>query len=94
MYYVDVSGEIHKKVTLLFKRACRKGRGQAFLSAFKSIVHRLEQHPHEFGEPLYNLPALKLQVRTAALLPLSVDFSVSQYHDNVVIRYIQLMDAH
>lgn len=94
MFYVDVSGEVHKKIKTKFEKACREGRRQSFLDAFKKIIDRLEQDPHEFGEPLFNLQMLQLQVSTAVILPLSVDLSVSQYHNNVVIRYIQLMDMH
>lgn len=94
MYHVDLSGEIHQKITALFRQACRENRGKVFLDAFKKIIRELEQDPLEFGEPLYHLYILKLQVRTAAVLPLSVEYGVSQDHNHVVIRHFHLMNAH
>jgi hypothetical protein len=94
MYHVDLSGETHHQIKALFVKASREGRAESFLAAFKKICHRLEQDPEDFGEPLYHLSVLKVQVRKAVIIPLAVDYSVSKYHHNIVIKGIKLMDAH
>lgn len=92
MYNIDCSVELQKQIKTLFLQSCAEGRGEAFLAAIKHIYHRLQKDPKEFGEPLYRLKSLRIQVRTTIVLPLSVDFAVSQYHDNVIIRFMHLID--
>jgi len=94
MFIVDMSGETRQKIRALFDKACRENRGKEFLAAFKAISHRLITDPHEFGEPLYHLPLLKVQVRKAIVIPISVDYSVSKHHNNVVLKGLKLMDVH
>jgi hypothetical protein len=91
MFHVDMSGETRRQIKLLFKQATVENRPDAFLAAFKQIIERLEQEPHELGEPLYHLQALQVQIRTAIVLPLSVNFSVSHVHHLVIIRNISLL---
>lgn len=94
MYHVDLSGQTHKQIKALFLRASQQNRAEEFLDAFKEICRRLEHDPDVFGEPLYHLSVLKVQVRKAVIIPLSVDYSVSQHHHNIVIKGIKLMDVH
>ena len=94
MFNVDMSGETRQKIRTLFDKACKEHRGEQFLAAIKAIRHRLETDPHDFGEPLYHLPKLRMQVRKAIVVPLSIDYSVSLDHDNVVLKGIKLMDVH
>lgn len=72
-YQVHLSGVIAKSLRGIQTRANLLGRGKEVLSTFKAIVHRLEHDPFDFGEPLYRLPALRLQVRHGALRSLFVD---------------------
>jgi hypothetical protein len=50
--------------------AAQVGKGHIFLEAFRQIVARLSTDPLNFGEPLYRLPAMRLQVRQAVVLHL------------------------
>jgi hypothetical protein len=44
----------------------------------------------EFGAPLYRLPALRMQVRHGIVLPVAVDYGVSEDRPIVVIRWVAL----
>ena len=46
--------------------ACCNGEKQV-LTAIRTISQRLSHDPVEFGEPLYRLPALRLQIRHAVV---------------------------
>lgn len=45
--------------------------------------------PSEFGEPLYRLPALKIQVRTSIVPPLAIHFGVCEERPLVFIKGVQ-----
>jgi hypothetical protein len=44
-----------------------------------------------FGEPLYHLPALRLQLRCAVIRPLVIDFAVSEEGHEVYIKAVRLL---
>jgi len=50
------------------------------------MTRRLINNPRNVGEPLYTLPALRLQVRHAAIGPLLIDFAV---HDRMPLVFIK-----
>jgi hypothetical protein len=62
-----------------------------FADVFEQIVRRLQHDPNEFGEPLYHLPSLRMQVRTAVILPLAVDFAVCEDRPLVFIKSGRLL---
>jgi len=68
------------------RKASRKGLGEAVLSAIKRIWQRLTDDPIEFGEPMYTLPALHLDVRHGAIAPLMVYYGGHQQLPFVVIK--------
>ena len=61
------------------------------LGAYRQIVEQLRTDPLTFGEPLYHLPVLKLQVRQAIILPLVVDFAVHEELPLVFIRGFKVL---
>jgi hypothetical protein len=75
-YEVHLSGAVAQSLRRLQREASREGRGKAVLSAIRQIVRRLTRDPLNFGEPLYRLPALRMNVRQGAIRPLFVDFAV------------------
>src|SRR4029077_7162715 len=77
----------------LQRQASREGRGKDFLGAFRKAVDRLQSSPRGFGEPLYRLPALRMQVRCAVLGPLSIDFGVCEDRPLVFIMAVKLLSA-
>lgn len=90
-FQLSFSGVIAEEIRRLQRRASRQGHGEAFLSALRRIVDRLHYDPNEFGEPLYRLSALRLQVRWAVIRPLSVDFAVCEDRPLVFITTIKLL---
>jgi hypothetical protein len=66
-YEVHNSSLIAQAFRRLQRRATREGRGQDLLRAVKEVYERLRQNPWEFGEPLYRLPAMRMQIRSAVI---------------------------
>ncbi len=90
-YNVQISSQIKTIVRQLHRQAIQQGTGAQFLAAFREAVDRLRREPLIFGEPLYRLPALQLQVRQAVLLPLVVDFAVHETRPLVLIRGFKVL---
>ncbi len=90
-FEVHCSGFIAKSLKQLQKRAKAQGRGEQVLSAIRSIWRRLSNDPLEFGEPLYRLPALQLQVRHGAIGPLLVYFAVHEDKPLAFIKGVMLL---
>jgi hypothetical protein len=85
-YEVACSGVIARSLKQIQKRAKEQGRGEAVLFAIRRIWHRLSIDPIDFGEPLYRLPALRLQVRHGANGPLLIYFAVHEDRPIVFIK--------
>jgi len=90
-YRVGMSSETRTEVLHLHQEALEKGKGQPFLRAFRQIIERFRNDPRDFGEPLYRLPALHLQVRQAVILPLVVVFGVHEEEPLVFIRGFKVL---
>jgi hypothetical protein len=69
-----------------------KAEAGAFLSAFRQIVDELVHNPSRFGEALYRLPAMRMQVRCGVIRPLVVDFAVCEDRPVVFIKGGTLLD--
>ncbi len=92
-YQVHCSKVVADRLRQLQRLATPRGQGEAFLAAFRGIVRALRKNPNAVGEPLYRLPALHLQVRAVVVLPLAIDFAVSEDHPLVCIRRGKLLTA-
>jgi hypothetical protein len=92
-FQVHLSGQLAKKCHNIQRQASEEGRGQVVVAAFRQIVERLKNDPMDFGEPLYRLPALRIQVRQGGIMPLFVDFGVCEDRPLVFIRGITLFPA-
>jgi hypothetical protein len=73
-------------------QANREGRGQELLKAARTVHERLSRDPMDFGEPLYRLPSLRMQVRCAAIRPLYVDFAICEDRPLLFIKSVKLLD--
>ena len=87
-FKVHVAGAIAAELRRLQRRATKEGRGAKLIDAFRRIVKRLRDDPLGFGEPLYELPALRLFVRHAAIAPLVVYFAVHDEEQLVFIKSV------
>jgi hypothetical protein len=90
-FEVHCSGIIAKSLEQIQKRAKAQGRGEQVLSAVRTMLHRLSNDPLEFGEPLYRLPSLQLQVQHGAVGPLLVYFGVHEDRPLVFIKVLKLL---
>ena len=90
-FTVRVSGAVAAILKKLQHQAWREHRGEAFLTSFQTISQRLTHDAREFGEPLYRLPALKLQVRHGIVGPLMVYFAVHDDEPLVLVKGAALL---
>ncbi len=90
-YRLVISQEIAKVLGQFQYRASWEGRGEQFLQALRSIVDGLVHRPRELGEPLYQLNALRLQVRHVAVRPLAIHFAVHKDRPLVFIKAVDLL---
>ena len=86
LYKVIPTGVASKLLKQRHLEAIQAGRGAPFLAAFRQIVERLRKDPLVFGEPLYRLKALQLEIRQGIVLPLVVDYAVDEQRRLVYIR--------
>jgi hypothetical protein len=93
LYEVHCSGVIALALKDAQRRATLEGRGPQALSAIRTIRRYLATDPVRFGERLYHLPALRMQVRCAIVLPLAVHFAVCDDRPLVFINGIKLLGS-
>src|SRR5579871_4872258 len=92
-FQVHAYAVVLKRLRQLQRRATREGRGDLFLAALRQIHRQLQTNPTAFGEPLYRLPALGLEVRNASIRPLVVNFAVSAERALVFVKGARLLTA-
>jgi len=91
-YEVCCAATIAKTIKRLQGRANKQGRGKRFLQALRTIGRRLTYEPSELGEALYQLPALRMQVRHVVVAPLIVYFGVCEDRSLVFIKRVDLLN--
>ena len=90
-YSISLSQFQRTNLLQLHQQAAALGQGQRFLAAYREIVRRLQRDPQVFGEALYTLPALGLEVRQAVIAPIVVDFAVTEERRVVFIRGFKVL---
>jgi hypothetical protein len=90
-YGVHFSGAVRQSLLIIQHRPSEQGRGEAVLTAFRQAIRRLTQDPTNFGEPLYRLPALRMQIRSGVIGPLVIHFAVSEERPLVFIKGAELL---
>jgi hypothetical protein len=90
-FEVHCSGAVARHLKQIQKQAKQEGRGEAVLAAIRHIWRRLAVDPTELGEPLYHLPALRLEVRHGAVGPLLIHFAVHELRPLVFIKLVTLL---
>jgi hypothetical protein len=90
-FQLDISGSIAEVLRQLQRQASREGRGKAFLAAVRKAIDRLRRDATAFGESIYRLPALRLQVRLAVVGPLGIHFAVHEDRPLVFIKSVKLL---
>lgn len=90
-FHIHASKKVGLAFERLYKRAKAEGRAEAFMAAAREIADRLRHEASDFGEPLYRLPALQLEVRHAAVGPLLIYFGVHEDRPLVFIKQVVLL---
>jgi hypothetical protein len=92
-FQIGFSGAMAEVLRQLQRQASREGRGAAFLGALRTAVERLQNDPKSFGEPLYRLPALRMDIRCAVVRPLSGHFGICEDQPLVMIQAVKLLST-
>ena len=92
-YQVNLSGLIAEEFRTLQYQATREGRGRELLRSMRAAHEALRRAPFDLGEPLYRLPALRMQIRCAIIRPLSIDFAVCEDRPLVFLKAVRLLAA-
>lgn len=90
-YSVSMSKAQRAHLRQLRQQEDTLGQGQRFVSAYREIVRRLQRDPQVFGEKLYTLPVLKLDIRQAVFDRIVVDYGVHEERKMVFIRGFKLL---
>jgi hypothetical protein len=90
-YHVSMSQVQRARLLQLRQEQDALGRGPRFVAAFREIIRRLQRDPLVFGEELFTLPIAQLNVRTAAIHPIVVDYAVHEERKLVFIRGFKVM---
>jgi hypothetical protein len=90
-FQVLSSESISENFRRLYQQAKQEGSAVAFMSATRQIGQRLATDPVEFGEPLYRLAALRMQVRQGAIGPLLIYFGGCEDRQVVFIKGAKLL---
>jgi hypothetical protein len=90
-YRVDMSSHNKNVLKSLHLQAAEKGTGTRFVAAFRTVVDHLRREPLTFGEPLYRLELLRLQIRQAVVDPLVVVYGVHEDKALVIIRNFKVL---
>ncbi len=90
-FEVHASGVILQAFKQVQGQASFQGRGAEVLRAIREMHHRLIHDPLGFGEPLYRLPALRMQIRSGVIGPLGVFFGVCEDRPLVFVKGVRLL---
>jgi len=88
-FRVSISTVIISRIKQVLRTAGKMGDKSRFLQALKQINERLENDPGSFGEPLFFLKGLGLEMRLAAVPPLAVTFGVNYAARTVFVSKIK-----
>jgi hypothetical protein len=87
---VHCSGKMAKVIRDLQRQAAIEGRGDEFLVALRQIWRQLRRDPVRLGDPLYDMPAMRLRIRHGVIRPILIHFAVSDDESLVFIKGIKL----
>jgi hypothetical protein len=88
LFQLVTCGSVRQALKELLVRAADLGLDEVVIQAVKQIQRQLTQDPFGFGEPLYRLPNLKMEVRLAIVPPLAVQYAVHQEKPLVYLKTV------
>lgn len=90
-YHFAPTEEQLKQLRTWAERANTLGKKAEFLAALKTIHQKLTTEPLTWGDPLYRLPQLGLQVYQRVCSPLHVAYAVDEERRIVFIKKFTLL---
>lgn len=85
-FTVSISAAVRDRLIRAHDEAAAAGQRAEFLTALRAVAQRLRADPVTLGEELFDLRALRLTVKVAAVLPLAVEFGVYADRRLVFVR--------
>jgi hypothetical protein len=89
-FQIEMSGVVKERILKLQEQASNEGRGEKFITTMESVIKKIEHHARSAGEPLYRLPALRMQIRLIAQYPLIIYYAASEDRPVVYIKTVVL----
>ena len=85
---VEMPGRVRDQLRQMARSAAEMGQGYKVTDVVARILSRLQHSPLEFGEPLYRLRKMRMEVRRGAINPVYVEYGVHDDAPLVVIRRV------
>ncbi len=76
-FLVSISGLLADLIQVMLQIAVAAGREDIFYQGLERIHKKLENDPGKFGEPLYHLKNLNLEMRVGIIYPFTVTYGVN-----------------
>jgi hypothetical protein len=92
-FQIHLSKAVTDELRNVLRRAIARGEGKAVTFALRRIVRALREDPYSTGEPLYELPNMRLQIRSVTVAPLAIHFAVSRENPHVYLKRAVLLSA-
>jgi hypothetical protein len=89
-YRVSSSGALAKKIKAMFEIAIEAGQEAGFFQGLERIHKKSENDPGKFGEPLYHLKNLNLEMRIGVIYPFTVTYGVNYSARTVFISKLTM----
>jgi hypothetical protein len=87
-FNVGLTGWAREQLRHVIRQGIYTYSAEVALDSFRQIVRRLQSHPREAGEPLYELNKMRVQVRRIGWNPLYVEYGVHYDKPLVVVRHV------
>lgn len=88
-YSVDLTGVARADYLAAIRAAEEVEAGQSVIDGLSRIWARLQHDPREFGEPMYHLDAMRMEVRNAAMASIYVEYGVHDDKPVVLVRRVR-----
>jgi hypothetical protein len=90
-FSVELTGLARAQLRAIGRHAKYTGTAGEVAEAFGRILHRLSRDPRGFGEPMYRLKVMRMDVFNGTVRPLYIEYGVHDEEPVVVIRYVARM---
>lgn len=89
-FQVSISGLLADVIKVMLQIAVAAGREDTFYQGLEKIHKKLKSDPGRFGEPLYHLKNLNLEMRIGIIYPFTVTYGVNYSARTVFVSKLTL----